>query len=419
MAGLIDPKERIAALSVEQLCATADKPFAGVTDPLPLMAKPFGNLVEAPDNLYNLGLLLGGLRLGRTMRVLDFGAGTCWLSRCFAQLGCATVSVDPSPAALAIGKRLFAEHPPIGGCVAEPVFLRFDGRRIDLPDGSVDRVVCFDSFHHVPNQRAVIAEFARVLKPGGIAGFSEPGREHARCAPSQHEMRVHDVLENDILLEEIRAHAEAAGFTELVLKHSPDAQTLVPWEHYRLAAGGGKLRFLRPRLLFSLFRFHRQLFRWLTARSIFLLHKGPFVPDTRNAFVAIGGDAGVGGARELRHRLTAEQREIRGRHGAAVRLRLRIANEGTVSWLHDNIVDYAIVRLGGHLLRADGSTVDHDFLRCSLPQDVPPGGAVALEAAFLLPEPGQYTLVLDLVSEFVAWFEALGAEPLRISLSVD
>jgi len=77
MPELIDPKERISALSVERFCATADRPFAGITDPLPQMAKPFGNLVEAPDNLYNLGLLLGGLRLGRTMRVVDFGAGTC------------------------------------------------------------------------------------------------------------------------------------------------------------------------------------------------------------------------------------------------------------------------------------------------------------------------------------------------------
>lgn len=419
MSGLIDPKERIAACSVEQLCASADRPHAGITDPVPLMAKPFGNLVEAPDNLYNLGLLLTGLHLARTMRVLDFGAGTCWLSRCFAQLGCATVSVDPSPAALAVGRRLFSEFPPLGGCIAEPVFLQFDGHRIDLPDASVDRVVCFDSFHHVPNQREVIAEFARVLRPGGIAGFSEPGLHHSRSASSQHEMRTHDVLENDMVLEEIRAIAESCGFTDLVLRHAPDPLITVPWEHYRLAAGRGVLRFLRPRLLLSLARFHRQLFRGLTSRSIFYLHKGPFVPDTRLSYVAVGGDAQVGGARELRHRLCADKLEVRGRAGETARVRLQLANEGTLTWLHDNVVDYAIVKVGGHLLRADGSLVDYDFLRGALPQSVPPGGALPLEVAFALPDPGRYTLVLDLVSERIVWFEAVGSEPLRLSLTVD
>lgn len=419
MSGLIDPRERIAALGVEQFCASADRPFAGITDPLPLMAKPFGNLVEAPDNLYNLGLLLFGLRLGRTLRVLDFGAGTCWLSRCFAQLGCATVSVDPSPAALAVGKRLFSEHPPLGGCVAEPVFLQFNGRRIELPDASVDRVVCFDSFHHVPNQREVIAEFARVLRPGGIAGFSEPGLHHSRSAASQHEMHVHDVLENDIDLKQIRAFAEEAGFTDLVLRHAPDPQVTVPWGHYRLAAGQGSLRFVRPRILWSLARFYLHLFRGLTARSVFTLHKGPFSPDTRLSFVAVGGDAAVGGAGELRHRMAAEQHQLRGRAQQTARVRLRVANLGSLTWLHENIVDYAIVKIGGHLLRTDGSLVDYDFLRCALPHAVPPGGEAVVEAAFTLPGPGSYTLALDMVSERVVWFEAVGSEPLRISLLVD
>ena len=35
---------------------------------------------------------------------------------------------------------------------------------------SVDRIVCFDAFHHAPNPRAVIREFGRVLADGGIAG---------------------------------------------------------------------------------------------------------------------------------------------------------------------------------------------------------------------------------------------------------
>src|SRR6185369_11221284 len=114
-------------------------------------ALPFGNPIVAPHYLYNLGFLLAGLQLARTMRVLDFGAGTCWLSRHLNEMGCLTVSLDPSPAALELGRKLFEQYPPVGGCLAEPLFLQFDGHRIELDDESVDRIVCHDSFHHVPN----------------------------------------------------------------------------------------------------------------------------------------------------------------------------------------------------------------------------------------------------------------------------
>jgi len=46
--------------------------------------------------------------------------------------------------------------------------------RIAMPDGSVDLLTCFGVLHHIPNVSAVIAEFARVLKPGGHALIREP-----------------------------------------------------------------------------------------------------------------------------------------------------------------------------------------------------------------------------------------------------
>jgi SAM-dependent methyltransferase len=47
------------------------------------------------------------------------------------------------------------------------VLARADATRLPLLDASVDRVICFNSLHCIPNQQAVLEEFKRVLKPHG------------------------------------------------------------------------------------------------------------------------------------------------------------------------------------------------------------------------------------------------------------
>jgi len=89
---MISQRTVIKNNSVEELCQTAENYFKSIPDPTPQMAKPFRSLFEAPEKIQNLGLLLSGLNLGRTMTVLDFGAGTCWLSRFLNQLQYRTIS---------------------------------------------------------------------------------------------------------------------------------------------------------------------------------------------------------------------------------------------------------------------------------------------------------------------------------------
>lgn len=155
MSGIIDPKEFIRAQSVSDFCRAAEDFFKTVIAPnsAPHTAKPFTDFTNSPNTLYKLGLLLGGLKMGRSMVVLDFGAGTCWLSRFLNQMGCATISVDPSETALNIGRRLYREFPIIGEYVRSPQFLLFDGHRINLEDSSVDRIICFDTFHHIQTRK--------------------------------------------------------------------------------------------------------------------------------------------------------------------------------------------------------------------------------------------------------------------------
>ena len=63
---MIDPRDVIASVTTTGLCRTADNYYKAISDPTPQIAKPFSSLVEAPEILQSMGLLLSGLRLGKT-----------------------------------------------------------------------------------------------------------------------------------------------------------------------------------------------------------------------------------------------------------------------------------------------------------------------------------------------------------------
>jgi len=49
---------------------------------------------------------------------------------------------------------------------------------LSLPDRSVDMVFCHQTFHHLIDQNRALAEFHRVLKPGGLLLFAESTRKY-------------------------------------------------------------------------------------------------------------------------------------------------------------------------------------------------------------------------------------------------
>jgi ubiquinone/menaquinone biosynthesis C-methylase UbiE len=53
-----------------------------------------------------------------------------------------------------------------------------NGADIQLPDNSVDMLFCHQTFHHLVEHDKAIAEFYRVLKPGGLLLFAESTRAY-------------------------------------------------------------------------------------------------------------------------------------------------------------------------------------------------------------------------------------------------
>ena len=393
---MLNPKDLIKTLSVEELCETAEAYFKSIRDPTQQMGKPFSSLSESPEILQNMGLMLSGLYLGKTMTVLDFAAGTCWFSRFLNQLGCQTISCDASQTALEIGKRLFLTFPIIGNLVSEPSFLHFDGHKINLPAESVDRIICHDGFHHIPNQAEIISELARVLKPGGIASFSEPGRFHSQSPPSQYEMKNYKVLENDIVLTEIFAIAREHGFTEIKVKVVSDME--VSLDDYQCLTGNSRDPALEERIV-------RNIRQVMSNKTIFFLHKGTFVLDSRSH---IGLSCSISTKREV----------FSAKAGEGLYIPLKVCNTGRAKWLNKNINQVGVVNIGTHLYDEASNLLNLDFSRHPLSSTIEPGEIFEQEVRVQFNDVGKFTISIDLVSEGICWFENMGSKPLYLRIDV-
>ena len=385
-ANVIDVKKLIAERSIEELNRTAEEYFASLTDWEVHLAKPFGRAEDTPQLLINLGVLIQGLNLTPGMTVLEYGAGTGWLSRFLTQLGCRTILLDVSSTALDIARELFRRLPPIGAR-PEPQFLVFDGRRIALPDASVDRIVCFDAFHHAPNPEEVLREFGRVLRPAGIAAFAEPGPLHSTTAQSQYEMRTYGVIENDVDIHAIAEAAQRFGFADLKI-----AAFNVPPFHVSLgefddllAAGDAYARWAESTRAYL----HN-------VRNFFLTKAGAEAIDSRHPS---GLKAAIAATLE------------------GTRVRATVRNIGRAKWLPSS-EPYGGVTLGAHLYAENGHLIRLDYAWQPLDRALAPQEETTI--TFDLPplDPGRYVVELDCVANQVAWFAQLGSTPARIEVEV-
>ena len=380
----IDVRKLIAETPLEELNRTAEEYFSSLESWEHHLAKPFANADDAPQLLITLGTVLQGLQLSPGMTVLEFGAGTGWLSRFLTQLGCRMILMDVAPTALEIAREVYKRLPPIGER-PEPRFLVFDGRTIDLPDASVDRILCFDAFHHAANPDDVLREFGRVLKARGIAAFAEPGPHHSTTPQSQYEMRTYGVVEADIDIHAIWNAARRLGFVDLKLAafHVPPFHVSLREYDDLLAAGETFGRWAEETRSFL----H-------DARTFFLTKAGAEEPDSRRT-------------EGLRAEISAAL------EGMVVHATVR--NTGKARWLPSD-EPHGGVCLGAHLHDSDGHLIDLDYARTPLPRALEPGEETTVEMSLPPLSSGRYVIELDCVAENVAWFAQVGSTPARIEV---
>jgi SAM-dependent methyltransferase len=389
--------ETVSDLDIDACNRSAEAYFASLPGWDHHLAKPFSQPEETPTLLIALGVLLQALEVVPGMTVLEFGGGSGWLSRFLTQMGCRVVLLDVSPTALTMARALYARQPVIGDRPA-PEFLEFDGRRIGLPDGSVDRIVCFDAFHHAPNPREVIREFARVLVDAGIAGFVEPGPRHAEAPRSQFESQTYGVVERDVDVHDVWRTARACGFRDIrmcVFNALPYHVSLQEYEE--LLAGGAAQE------------------GWLASTRAFLHHTRSFCL-VKDGAVRADSRSARGLSCDVRATLAGGPAA----EGQPILIDAVVTNTGTATWLPWN-APHGGVGLGTHLYDDAGTLISFDFHCQGLtdpPREIPPGHTVSCRVTLPPIGAGSYRLELDCVASRVMWFAQGGSRPATLTLAI-
>lgn len=131
---------------------------------------------EFPTDFAHIGFLtlseaqhlLALLSPGPGQVVVDVACGTggpgLWTAQ---QTGASLIGVDPSPAGLAAARQRAART----GLDGRSRFEQGSFEHTYLPGKSADVVMSIEAFQYAPDKRAGLAEFARILRPGGRLGL--------------------------------------------------------------------------------------------------------------------------------------------------------------------------------------------------------------------------------------------------------
>lgn len=153
-------------------------------------------------------------------RILDIAAGTGTSSAALADSGATVVAADFSPGMIEVGRVRQAG-------LANLQFVQADAMRLPFDDAEFDAVTIAFGLRNVSQPKRALAEFFRVLKPGGrlvICEFSTPSIGIVRGAYRLYLERVMPLLAKLASSNDV-----AYGYLSESIEAWPDQNTLAAW----------------------------------------------------------------------------------------------------------------------------------------------------------------------------------------------
>lgn len=218
----------------------------------PSITEPLTAGRSAPRLLFDFGVMASLMNSAiLDYPVLDFGAGTGWVTEFCVRMGLDTIAFDI--------------HGDLQACLegraradqrVDPALMHFahgDGHAMPFESDTFGHLLCYDTLHHMHDYPKVFAEFFRVLRGGGRGIFVEPGARHSTSPETVafvEAQKTHDPnwIERDVVLEEIDLIARTSGFTSglciVPIPHPVALQTysMEAWSRFREGDAVERLR---------------------------------------------------------------------------------------------------------------------------------------------------------------------------------
>jgi ubiquinone/menaquinone biosynthesis C-methylase UbiE len=353
------------------------------------LKKPFSGIEEAGSYCMQLGRLIGGLKLARGMTILDWGAGSCWMSEIMNKLGMNTIALDITKTGLDVGKKLFKMDQRIDKSLKHE-FMHYDGRKIPLPDNSIDRIVISWAFHHIVNKIEMLKEFYRVLKKDGIVGMMDAGLKYSESDMAIHEKHTFGALEDNIDLEKVEKIIKNIGYKNIKITYSPEANLMFDFEGYDKSQKH-KDELFKNCLLYG------------STHEVFFLIKGsPYVNDSAKP------------GKNCKAKIKLLNKKI---YKNKIQLKINIQNVGDTKFLSKNNDPAGIIYIGSHLYDKYKNLIKLDFKRSKLSKDLNINDNCEVNMEISIPKDFDGFIEIDLVNEGHWWFKQKGTKTLMIKIN--
>ena len=317
--------------------------------------------------------VVNGLGLAPGSRVLDVGADLTWSTARLTRLGWRGVAID-------INHHLAASRVFLDQGIAFPA-VNVDMHAPVFADGVFDAVLAINALHHTHRLQPLVANLARVLRPGGRLGFIEPYWFH----------------------EETRAQFGAsqieAGINENVYR-------LEEWHQAFVNHGLEPVTFIAAASFHGIYEKRAATAppRTLTIEQARTDLFGRFYQATLTAPPALARPVAP---------------------GATVDVPITVQNRSQAGWCVDSQIPvFLSYHLRGAAGGADGAAagttlIAFDNARTPLPGHLHPGTDTMVPLRVTAPtEPGDYLIEVDLVHEGMTWFADRGAQTATVAMRV-